>query len=568
MKKLPVLLILLLTIIACSQEEDAMPSITPENFINMASEEVPPGTISGIDTDGDLIPDDIEIEKGTSQFVANIPTLAIQKSGLIKITNMFKRADQTKEIVIKDNLYVDNKRSTSILRKYLLNMYINKILNRPYVLPSEALIKFMQITNWTNSNYFRFKDQISLLENLGFKENPKDASIDISLKLSKDSNNLSHYTFSLHLINKEEGNSIQLSRFEKQVLINNNIFNISLSNKKSIPITPWLSKKSELAISIDDFVLEIDKKKIQYSKLIDSIDSKCTKLIISTKNQDQEIYIAKGRKISNILKLIDQSTELDGRGNLIHFKGRQSYKLSNTNDINAGTWQIFISNNKTTHDTLDEHDVVYIAYLTKPELLDQRGKEIQLIESTELKNQLDINTIQKGALVKLEITPLATTNMILPPIYKEEIPNLCLPYGHNQARVSCDKLFCEAIYQPTYIKKTSELNLSNDLSNFSIKYSMDGKINDLKSVNDLTIIKREGIIEKIIIIIKQKSSGPFELINYSRENASNKKIGFISIDNECSDQSNFSKEYEEITVAPVDKYRVKVITRNQKLNLP
>lgn len=326
----------------------------------------PPPLNPQTDSDGDFIPDDIEISNGSDPFVANLPEISWEIKNY-KINVNYRNAHLLQELSLIENNVNFSADQNTFLRHLALKNSLLKLrnLNEDLLGLRQTPENMSDLNRFSQDTFINLRERRKTLQNTGYSLGHNQGEVFVTLRLKGQSSLYYTQLSDLHLdalVTQQRNNSLMAIGTQPILDAQNNnlIFILNPQTQAQSPevtlkwenisaalIDQALLNQENFFISLTNYTVynSLLQRSFAYSDLMQSVKSKCIRLITSTPQGTKVIFVSPEKNLQQTLALSHSGAVLDGQNNLLEMDGFSnslvtpvSWQNLTLTEMNQGKW--------------------------------------------------------------------------------------------------------------------------------------------------------------------------------------------------------------------------------------
>jgi hypothetical protein len=396
-----------------------------------------------LDSDGDGVPDSIEIQRGTNPLVADIPRIKVSSVSEVSIEGTFRSAEDESSYTSKDILLPQKFAETGdttgadrdylkALRKKVLANQVAQIKNtdadKEDLITNEDL-RTSILSNWENETYYKILD--SLLK-IGTPIDNETGKVSMSFKIKlndtvgvSEVSNVKLKTFFYnykkmeendiysHALLKEDGSKEKINIYKDKEANPVSLYKIVSTDINTSKIAENIKSRNEIGLKFTDYDYISSGISLNYLTVIQKSLDHDAKIIFSNGIKTEVFFVSPIFTLEESLKMLGKKVTKDAKGGIYSIDGIETnaslpidFDSVSKKDYFSGVWSI-IGNADSLSEKLTEKGFYVISYATVKDLIDANRSVQKYPDSPDtFTKSVNLEKVIEGDELDLEINSL------------------------------------------------------------------------------------------------------------------------------------------------------------------
>lgn len=425
---------IVLLVSACSIKKDQSKTNSVTNTLSI--EEM-------TDSDGDGVPDSIELQRGTNPYIADIPRIRVSSVSEVAIGGTFRSSEEKNSYVSKDILLPQKFAETGdttgadrdylkALRKKVLANQVAQIRNieadKEDLITNEDL-RTSILSNWENEVFYKTLDSLLRINSPLDNETGK-VSMSFKIKLNdtlgvSEVSNIKLKTFFYsykkmeesdiysHSLLKEDGSKEKINIYKDKEANPVTLYKIVSTDLNTSKIAESIKSRNEIGLKFTDYDYISSGISLNYSTVLQKTLDHDAKIIFSNGIKTEIFFVAPIFTLSEALNMLGKKVTKDAKGGIYSIDGIETnaslpidFDTVSRKDYYSGVWSI-VGNADALDDKLVEKGFYVVSYATIKDLIEANRSIQKYPESADtLSKSINLEKVIEGDELDFEVSSL------------------------------------------------------------------------------------------------------------------------------------------------------------------
>jgi len=393
-----------------------------------------------VDSDGDGVPDSIELQRGTNPYIADIPRIRVSSVSEISVGATFRSSEDGNSYISKDILLPQKIAETGdtsgadrdylkALRKKVLSNQVAQIRNidadKEDLITNEDL-RTSILSNWENEVFYKTLDSLLRINSPLDNETGK-VSMSFKIKLNDtlgvtEVSNIKLKTFFYnykkmeeidiysHSLLKEDGSKERINIYKDKEANPVSLYKIVSTDLNTSKIAENIKSRNEVGLKFTDYDYVSSGISLNYSTVLQKTLDHDAKIIFSNGIKTEIFFVSPIFTLAEALSIIGKKVTKDAKGGIYSIDGIETnsslpieFDSVSKKDYYAGVWSI-VGNADALDDKLVEKGFYVVSYATIKDLIDANRTIQKYPESGDvLSKSINLEKVIEGDELDFEV---------------------------------------------------------------------------------------------------------------------------------------------------------------------